>query len=219
MAMKLHLGCGQKRLDGYVNIDFPASEHTVQTERVADLYADLTGLRYPLGSLSEVRLHHVFEHFPRPRAMALAAAWASWLEPGGLLWIEVPDFERAARRSLAWWRSRRERRTALRHLHGSHEASWAVHWEGWTPSSLRQLLGGSGFGRVEVERTSWGPLDNLTVKAIRNGAPANRSVCESAVATLLEDYLVDASAIERRLHGVWMDAWREQADRSWGSEG
>jgi hypothetical protein len=62
-------------------------------------------------------------------------------------------------------------------------------------------------------------LDNLTVKAIRSAAAADRVACESAVATLLEDYLVDASAIERRLHGVWMDAWREQADRSWGSEG
>ena len=215
--MKLHLGCGQYRFDGYLNVDFPASEHTVQTERVADLYADITALRYPLASVEEVRLHHVFEHFPRPQAMALVAAWASWLEPGGLLWIEVPDFERAARRALSWWKGRRERRTALRHLHGSHEASWAVHWEGWTTSSLRQLLAGTGFGAVEVKRTSWGPLDNLTVKARRTAAAADRGACESAVARLLEDYLVDGSATERRLHGVWMKAWREQADRSWGS--
>jgi hypothetical protein len=79
-----------------------------------------------------------------------------------------------------------------------------VHWEGWTPSSLRQLLAGTGFGTVEVKRTSWGPLDNLTVKAIRTAAAADRAACESAVARLFEDYLVDGSATERRLHGVWM---------------
>lgn len=214
--MKLHLGCGQYHFDGYLNIDYPASEHTVQTDRAADLEADLTGLRYPIGSVEEVRLHHVFEHFPRPRAMALVAAWGSWLEPGGLLWIEVPDFERAARRALAWWKGRRERRTALRHLHGSHEAAWAVHWEGWTPSSLGQLLAGSGFGAVEVKRTSWGPLDNLTVKARRSAVAADRAGCRGAAAALLEDYLVDGSSSERRLHRVWMEAWDEQTERCWG---
>jgi predicted SAM-dependent methyltransferase len=65
---KLHLGCGQRHLEGYINIDFPASEHSVQDKSVADIQADITQLSYPASSIDEVRLHHVFEHFPRPVA-------------------------------------------------------------------------------------------------------------------------------------------------------
>jgi predicted SAM-dependent methyltransferase len=81
--VKLHLGYGQRYLEGYVNIDFPVSEDTLQKDNVADLHAGILGLRYPVGSVEEIRLHHVFEHFSRPVACALLASWFSWLYPGG----------------------------------------------------------------------------------------------------------------------------------------
>lgn len=68
-ALKLHLGCGEVYLDGYRNIDYPPSEHTVQTQTKVDEYADiLRELVYPRASIEEVRLHHVFEHFTHPGA-------------------------------------------------------------------------------------------------------------------------------------------------------
>lgn len=88
---KLHLGCGRRYLEGYINIDYPLGEQTVQTDLVADKYEDITRLSYPTDSIDEIRLHHVFEHFTRTDALALLCRWREWLKPGGLLRIETPD--------------------------------------------------------------------------------------------------------------------------------
>jgi hypothetical protein len=76
--MKLHLGCGQVYLKGYVNIDYPSSEHTVQHKSVADRLTDISQLTFPTSSVEEVRLHHVFEHFRRPQISARVACWNGW---------------------------------------------------------------------------------------------------------------------------------------------
>ncbi len=37
--LRLHLGCGENHFDDYINIDFPPSEHSVQTKVAADFFA------------------------------------------------------------------------------------------------------------------------------------------------------------------------------------
>src|SRR5438477_9516222 len=98
--MKLHLGCGQSYFEGYVNIDYPLSEHSVMKTSVADQFGNLFELNYAPETIEEVRLHHVFEHFTRAQACAMLASWNSWLKPGGIIHIEVPDFEKTAKAVL-----------------------------------------------------------------------------------------------------------------------
>src|SRR5688572_678533 len=116
--LRLHLGCGEQYLDGYVNIDFPPSEHSVQLSSPADELADITRLTYARGSVDEVRLHHVFEHFDRPTALRLLIDWRLWLADGGRLTIETPDFEACARAFTRRLRIRR-RGVLARHVFGS----------------------------------------------------------------------------------------------------
>ena len=68
--IKLHLGCGETILPGYVNIDYPKDQHNIMNVS-PDLAADLTRLACRENSIDEIRLHHVFEHFNR-----IAALWA-----------------------------------------------------------------------------------------------------------------------------------------------
>ena len=91
--MKPHLGCGERYINGYINIDFPSESRTVMDTSKADIHTNILELNYSLESIDEIRLHHVFEHFTRPVASALIAGWYSWLKPGGKMHIEVPDFE------------------------------------------------------------------------------------------------------------------------------
>jgi predicted SAM-dependent methyltransferase len=199
---RLHLGCGERYLDGYVNIDYPPSEHTVQKTSPADQLADITRLEYAPESVAEVRLHHVFEHFDRPTALRLLIDWHEWLEEGGRLVIETPDFERSARAFTRRFR-RGDPGTILRHVFGSHEAAWAVHWDGWYAERYLRTLGALGFGSIGFKREKWRGTYNITVTAHRRGGSRDRSAQLRAAEGLLRDSLVDESESELRLLAEW----------------
>jgi hypothetical protein len=74
-GIRLHLGCGSVYLDGYVIIDYPLDQHSVLTNAVADVFADISELAFPGSSVDETRFHYVFEHFPRAESLALVASW------------------------------------------------------------------------------------------------------------------------------------------------
>jgi predicted SAM-dependent methyltransferase len=212
LTLRLHLGCGQYYLDGYLNIDFPLSEHTLQQESVADEYHDLTRLRYPAESIDEVRLHHVFEHFPRPQAAALVASWQSWLKRGGTLRIEVPDFDATAALVLDPAASTRDRRVAVRHLFGSNEASWATHYDGWSESRLRELVDAFGFQTREVRRNAYLATRNVEITATRGTGPATKAGALEAAREYLRRFTLDESDFETRLLEIWLDQFGSQLD-------
>jgi len=213
--MKLHLGCGQRYLEGYVNIDFPISFHTAQTESVADLHADISTLRYPAQSVSEVRLHHVFEHFPRPVACGLLACWFSWLRPGGVLRVEVPDFFRTAGAMLNPLTSYRRKAVAERHLFGSHEAPWAVHCEGYTTAMLKAMLAEFGFHAVTVNRNSWCGTYNIEAISSRGTASLAKAEFTALASGYLRNFLLNGEASELRIHEVWMASFSDQLEKGW----
>ncbi len=97
---KLHLGCGDTYFDDYVNIDFPPSEHTVMGNVKPDVYADLKTIAFLPESVAVIRSHHVFEHFDRPSSLAMLIRWYQWMKEDGVIVIETPDFEKAAKRIL-----------------------------------------------------------------------------------------------------------------------
>lgn len=211
--MKLHLGCGQKYLEGYMNIDFPPSEHSVQEKSVADIHADLLDLAYPEGSIGEVRLHHVFEHFPRPVACALVASWHSWLRKGGIVHIEVPDFSRTARVLLNPFASLAKKGVAERHLFGSHEAHWAIHCEGYSTELLKALFQAYGFHEVKTLKNSWRGTYNIEMLAEKSSEKSNLDVFDTATRHFLRNFLVDET--EAKLLDVWMEMYQSQIKRSW----
>lgn len=209
--MKLHLGCGQTYLEGYVNIDFPPAEHTVQSTSVADLYTDIRFLRYPKNSVDEIRLHHVFEHFPRPVACGFLACWHTWLRPGGLLHLEVPDFARTATVILNPLSSRRKKAIAERHLYGSHEAPWANHSEGYTSTMLQEMLEVFGFKVKKNMKNSWMGTYNIVLIARKAEELSCFSEIRSRASNYLSLFLVDDSLSEQALHKVWLGMFDQHA--------
>jgi hypothetical protein len=207
--MKLHLGCGQRYFEGYVNIDYPLSEHSVQQTSIADEYANLLELRYKSNTVDEVRLHHVFEHFPRAVAAALLYSWNTWLKKGGILRIEVPDFEKTGKVALSRFSSKKAKAVAMRHIFGSQEAHWAVHFEGYTPSSLSHVMELYGFKLSEVKKNSHLGTYNIDVIATK---VKDISATEAATITrnYLTGYLVADVDSEKLMLDIWMNDYEKQ---------
>lgn len=93
--MKLNLGCGQNKLQGYVNIDkYPTFN--------PDLVWDLERTPYPFdtNSVSEIAAYHVLEHIGQTTDVFLAIIKEIHriMAPGGAMEIKVPHH-----RSDGYW--------------------------------------------------------------------------------------------------------------------
>lgn len=150
--LRVHLGCGDVYLDGYVNIDaYPAG-----TGRGPDRILRVEDLDYPEGSVDEIYTSHVVEHLSRAELLEALPRWHQALRPGGLLTVEVPDAEAIMRRLLA---ARREEDKDLFYylLFGTQEREGEFHKGGYTFARLARLLEAAGFtdfvdGRRQPER-------------------------------------------------------------------
>ncbi len=83
--MKLHIGCGGKRIDGFLHIDImPISG--------VDYVSDARVLPHADGTIEMIYASHVLEHFGRHEYAAALREWYRVLRPGGVLRLAVPDF-------------------------------------------------------------------------------------------------------------------------------
>lgn len=204
--LKLHLGCGEQYLTGYVNIDFPSDHHTAQKRAVADIFGDLTALDYPDGSIEEIRSHHVFEHFDRPAALALLTRFCRWLPLGGRLVIETPDVLGSFAQVLDPALSFEHKQAVMRHIFGSHEASWAMHYDGWYAEKFVRVLSAFGFDtavrELVWERPPW--LHNTLVVATK-ARELDDAALLRAIRLVHSWHMVDASPCELLKCDNWTD--------------
>jgi len=210
MIKKLHLGCGERYLPGYINIDFPADKHSVQKRVVADRLIDIRRLKCTPQSIDEIRLHHVFEHFPRSVACALLVVWYTWLKTGGVLRIEVPDLEQMAKNITNRFLTTRKKMVAERHIFGSQEASWALHFAGYTPQRLSDFLKKYGFEVERIKKNHWKGTSNIEVFAVKSDRLITLNDFEKITRKYLGQFLLDNSASERKLLEVWMNIYQNQ---------
>lgn len=85
--MKLNLGCGVYKLEGFVNID--ASDYCEP-----DLVANALGLPYEKETASIIYAGHLIEHLEMAEVYEALKHWHDILKPGGKLILTFPDFEK-----------------------------------------------------------------------------------------------------------------------------
>ncbi len=206
--MKLHLGCGENYLEGYVNVDYPPSEHPVMKVR-ADIYCDVTELEYPPNSVDEIKSHHLFEHFDRATALGILARWSTWLKINGRLIIETPDFLGSIKSLMLDKMPWKIKMGIIRHLTGCQSADWGYHLDLWFGERFARVLKEYGFYQIEAEhRTSIGPpyLSNIIICARKKENLKSFRFLEVGDKILSESMV---SPVEEPLHDIWRKKYRK----------
>jgi len=150
---KLHIGCGQHRLEGWINIDLDADSK-------ADLRLDVTkGLPVADGSVGAVLSQHFVEHLTRAQAQGFLAECCRVLKPGGKLRLSTPDLAGIIRdysaaltsgRVECYWDDAAKYRSAC-HVFNTAidcERVWG-HQFTYDEAELRAALAQAGFASVK----------------------------------------------------------------------
>jgi predicted SAM-dependent methyltransferase len=86
--LKLHLGCGNKHINGFINID-------IRNLPEVDVVDDILKLNtIENETVDLIYVSHVLEHIGRHEYMNVLKKWFELLKVGGILRIAIPDFEK-----------------------------------------------------------------------------------------------------------------------------
>lgn len=162
--MKIHLGCGNNLLDGYLNID-----KYVKADGVMNL--DIFNLPFDDGEAELVLAEHLVEHLSFDEERKFFYEMFRILKPNGVLKIEVPDFEWVVEKFIE---SRDEFNTFYKvgvdnHYFGNGpecDNRWGIlttaiwgnqngegqfHKNGYTKTKIESIGKLVGFNRVKIE--------------------------------------------------------------------
>lgn len=143
----LHIGCGDSRIDEFVNIDCVPTETTDLVAAAWDLAANADA------TVEYIYTRHMFEHLSRSDAQRALSEWRRVLKVGGIVHIVVPDIAFHARQLLGLQVSQSDDQEehALAGFYGwqRNGAETDCHRWGYTPASLARLLTANGFQMTE----------------------------------------------------------------------
>lgn len=146
--MKVNVGCGPHRAEGWWNVD-RVCEGDVQPDAIVSAAR-------PLASFSEVEAvycGHVLEHIAWPKVPAFLGHIRDHLAPGGACCVVGPDVERAL---AAWHRGLEPRSLVTSVLESDRPQDDLGDWPGarhaWncTEERVVRAMSEAGFARVEA---------------------------------------------------------------------
>jgi ubiquinone/menaquinone biosynthesis C-methylase UbiE len=138
IPLKLHLGCGNRHLEGFVNIDWRKTPAT-------DLVGDIKKPPFPDHTVQLIEAYHVMEHLPRHEVNSALKRWRRLLMRGGTLVIECPDFDEIVRQYMAGDESQLDGIFGLQRFTGDY------HLFGYNRTRIMALLEQAGFCQIREE--------------------------------------------------------------------
>lgn len=142
-CIRLNLGCFDKHLPGFINVD-------VRPECNPDVVDDVIELNtFEDESVDLIYASHMLEHVKRNEVHSVLSNWWTKLKEGGVLRLSVPDFDAIVRRYI-YTKDLNELQCMI---FGSQKHTYDFHYVGFTEETLTDSLEEAGFD--EVRRWDW----------------------------------------------------------------
>jgi predicted SAM-dependent methyltransferase len=141
--MRVHLGCGAKRLEGWVHVDaqaYPHVDHQTTIDKLDVL---------PDASVDELYACHVLEHVGRRELLGVLREWNRVLKAGATVRISVPDFDAV----VDQYKATGQLHEVMGLLVGGQRDRWDYHCVAFNLALLTELLECCGF--AQVQRYDW----------------------------------------------------------------
>lgn len=143
MEKKLHIGCGNRYIPGFIHIDvrkLPHIDYVTSADKL-DMFED--------SSLDLIYSCHMLEHLKRHEVEDVLKEWYRVLKPGGTLRVAVPDFEKVAEVYL----KTKDLKSVKGLLLGRQDYPENTHYTVFDFSYLSEVLEKAGF--KNIHRYDW----------------------------------------------------------------
>lgn len=140
--LRLNVGCGNRRKEGYLNVD--------KYDSGADRIMPADVLQFSTETVDEIYSSHMLEHVSKFEVSKILTEWNRVLKVGGKLELEIPDLEWVCRN----WLSKPDRERwgfYLDTIFGLEVNEGEFHKTGFTKERIRWLLTSMGFAVDSVE--------------------------------------------------------------------
>lgn len=155
--MKVNVGCGERKMHGFINIDS-------REEVSPDIVCDVAKVHEVISGADLVYASHILEHFPsnafKPRCSTWIDALTSWytaLNRDGVLRVCVPDFEKVCE----YYTNTSDIHSIRGFLYGGQRNQFDFHFHCWDFDSLASDLSEVGFR--SCKRYDWRETEHYYV--------------------------------------------------------
>jgi predicted SAM-dependent methyltransferase len=149
--VKLHLGCYDRKIHGFVNID-------IREDVNPDVVDDVFKLKkFEKNSVDLIYACHVLEHADYVDSELAMRRWFEILKPGGRLRLAVPDMEA----HFAHYYYHKDLRLLHSTFWGSQKHPYDYHKNGWDYKKLQEDLKNVGFR--DIMRYNWRETEHFHI--------------------------------------------------------
>jgi SAM-dependent methyltransferase len=167
--VKLHLGCGSRLFEGYLNIDGDYMAHDPNV-----LIHDITKpFPLPDDCVDEILSVHVVEHLSRQYILPMYREFYRILRPTGAAATEWPDLLKMCQEVVNnpdcfWTHDKRLLKRTISGIYGDsvrYPDPTMLHKWGYSADSMSKIFVEAGFSRIEIQNNLHGksPIDSRVV--------------------------------------------------------